>query len=169
MAANIQTIPDESTGSSIVTVINYGDRNDANVTTQMEHASATDNCNRNSGRIFGREQRNDNNAIETSIRKCIQATKSLSIQSNESPAASPPKSVTLNAIASDKYYMGSGTKIKKCKTQFFNEPSRIIIVISVLFLFFGQNTKIFNMYYVCAYRDYERAKQNYRVFWKHYH
>lgn len=125
VTANVRTIPDESTGSSIVTVINYSDRTDANNATKTptEHKSARDNYNRRSG-TFESNQQNDNNtnAIESSINKCIQATKSLSIQSNESPAASPPQSSTLNTIGvGDRNYMGSGTKYIKteCKINFY--------------------------------------------------
>lgn len=163
-------MPDESTGSSIVTVINYSDRIDANsvattITSTTEHTSPIDNYNRRS-EIFEPTQRNtDNNtttnAIETSIKKCIQATKSLSIQSNDSPAASPPNSSTLNAIANDNYYMGSGTKNKQCKNQFLNEPCRFIIITYVytnlecfFFNFWPQRKKTkcyenFVMIYLC--------------------
>lgn len=113
----MRTIPDESTGSSIVTIINYSDRIDANnastITTDRTSPSDNSHINRHSGTFEQHsqkpQQRNDNNtnAIEVSIQKCIRATKSLSL-SNDSPAASP--------IDSDKNYMGSGTKhIKKNK------------------------------------------------------
>lgn len=149
VTANIRTIPDESTGSSIVTVINSSDRIDANNATKTptEHKSARDNCNRRSG-TFEHSQQIDNNtnAIESSINKCIQATKSLSIQSNESPAASPPQSSTLNTIGvGDKNYMGSGTKYirTKCKNQFLHEPSRILLLLQISdffnYLFWPQN------------------------------
>lgn len=132
-----------------MTVINYSDRIDANNATKTptEHKSARDNYNRRSG-TFERNQQNDNNtnAIESSINKCIQATKSLSIQSNESPAASPPQSSTLNTIGvGDRNYMGSGTKyIKKteCKNQFLHEPSRILLLQISVFKLLSLATKL---------------------------
>lgn len=155
VSANNRITPDESTGSSIVTVIKYCDRIDANnamtattpttTTPTTEHTSARDNFSRRSG-TFEQCQPNDNNtnAIELSINKCIQATKSLSLQSNESPVSSSPppsQSPTLNAIGSDKNHLGSGTKYTQRKNQFLNEnrePCRIIIIkIGVFFKHFG--------------------------------
>lgn len=100
-------------------------------TTTAAHTSTNardnNNVNRRSGSFESNQHRiadnnNTTSAIEASINKCIQATKSLSIQSNdESPPASlsspppPSQSSTLNAIGSDKNHMGSGTKYKKQK------------------------------------------------------
>lgn len=156
VSGNNRIIPDESTGSSVVTVINYGDRIDANtakamatITITTEHTSTRDNSSHRSGTFIESSQQNDNitDAIESSIVKCIQATKSLSIQSNESPPASssltlpplpppPPllpspsssQSSTHNTIGSDKNQMGSGTKYKQCKNQFLNENHVVFVI-----------------------------------------